>query len=52
MLSVLSLSVNRLFFMFKKRDRATIIADILKSVSYSRGKRKTNITQSANLSTD
>jgi len=45
--------MNSLFFLFKKRDRATIIADILKSVSYNpRGKRKTNIMQSANLSYD
>ena len=38
---------------FKKRDRATIMADILKSVTGAqRGKRKTNIMQSANLSSD
>lgn len=36
---------------FKNRDRATIIADILNSlVNNPRGKRKTNIRQSANLS--
>lgn len=39
-------------FAFKYRDRATIIADILNSlVRNPRGKRKTNIKQSANLST-
>jgi predicted transcriptional regulator len=39
-------------FAFKNRDRATIIADILGSlVGNPRGKRKTNIKQSANLST-
>jgi len=38
---------------FKKRDRPTIMADILKSVTGTqRGKRKTNIMQSANLSSD
>jgi len=38
---------------FKKRDRATIMADILKSVTGTyQGKRKTNIMQSANLSSD
>lgn len=38
---------------FKKRDRANIVADILKSVGSSfRGKRKTNIMQGANLSFD
>lgn len=52
MFSVLNLSVGSLFSMFKKRDRATIIADILKSVRYSKSRRKTNIMQSANLSTD
>lgn len=36
---------------FKNRDRATIIIDILNSlVNNPRGKRKTNIRQSANLS--
>ena len=36
---------------FKNRDRATIIADILGSlVRNPRGRRKTNIMQSANLS--
>ena len=50
--SVLKLSFDSLFSLFKKRDRATIIADILKSASYSKGKRKTNIMQSANLSTE
>jgi len=39
-------------FAFKNRDRATIIADILNSlVRNPQGKRKTNIRQSANLST-
>lgn len=43
--------LSSLFFFFKKRDRATIIADILKSVRYNpQGRRKTNIMQSANLS--
>ena len=38
---------------FKNRDRATIIADILNSlVNNPRGKRKTNIRQSANLSSN
>lgn len=38
---------------FKNRDRAAIIADILNSLARSpRGKRKTNIMQSANLSND
>lgn len=38
---------------FKKRDRATIIANILSSLSRNpRGKRKSNIIQSANLSND
>ena len=38
------------FLAFKNRDRVTIIADILKSVSENgKGKRKTNIMQSANL---
>jgi len=37
---------------FKNRDRATIIADILSSLARNpRGKKKTNIMQSANLST-
>lgn len=36
---------------FKNRDRATIIADILNAlVNNPKGKRKTNIRQSANLS--
>lgn len=49
----INLSIDSLFSMFKKRDRATIIADILKSIRYSpKGRRKTNIMQSANLSTD
>jgi len=46
----------RIFFpclTFKYRDRATIIADILGSlVERPDGKRKTNIKQSANLSSD
>jgi len=47
------LSFNPLCLMFKNRDSATIIADILKAVGESsRGKRKTNIMQSANLSYD
>jgi len=38
---------------FKNRDSATIIADILRAVGDSpKGKRKTNIMQSANLSYD
>ena len=49
----ISLSIDSLLFMFKKRDRATIIADIIKSIrSNSKGRRKTNIMQSANLSSD
>lgn len=44
-------SFDSLFWLFKKRDRVTIIADILKSVRYNpTGKRKTKIMQSANLS--
>jgi len=44
---------SSLFLLFQKRDRLTIIADILKSISYSKkGRRKTNIMQSANLSYD
>jgi predicted transcriptional regulator len=40
-------------FTFKYRDRATIIADILASlIAKPDGKRKTNIRQSANLSSD
>jgi predicted transcriptional regulator len=40
-------------FTFKYRDRATIIADILASlIGKPDGKRKTNIKQSANLSSD
>jgi predicted transcriptional regulator len=43
--------LDSLFSFFKKRDRVTIIADIIKSVRYNpRGKKKTNIMQSANLS--
>jgi len=43
--------LDSLFFLFKKRDRATIIADIIKTVKYNpRGKKKTHIMQSANLS--
>lgn len=38
------------FLAFKYRDRVTIIADILKSVTENgKGKRKTKIMQSANL---
>jgi len=45
--------LSSLFFLFKKRDSATIIADIIKSLGENpRGKRKTNIMQSANLSFD
>ena len=41
------------FFAFKYRDRAKIIADILISLAVKPdGKRKTNIMQSANLSSD
>jgi predicted transcriptional regulator len=44
---------HSLFLLFQKRDRVTIIADILKSLNYSKtGRRKTNIMQSANLSYD
>ena len=44
---------DSLFFLFRKRDRATIIADILKSIKHNpQGRRKTNIMQSANLSFD
>jgi len=44
---------NLILQAFKKRDRATIMADILKSVTGTqRGRRKTNIMQSANLSSD
>lgn len=44
---------SNLLFYFFKRDRATIIADILKSLKYNpRGKRKTKIMQSANLNFD
>lgn len=40
-------------FMFLKRDRATIIADILKAMRFSpTGKRKTKIMRTANLSYD
>lgn len=41
------------WFAFKYRDRATIIGDILVSLARNpEGKRKTNIKQSANLSSD
>jgi len=44
---------DSLFFLFKKRDRATIIADIIESIrSHPKGRKKTNIMQSANLSFD
>jgi len=44
---------NSLFFLFRKRDRATIIANILQSIRLNpKGRRKTNIMQSANLSYD
>jgi predicted transcriptional regulator len=40
-------------FLFLKRDRATIIADILKSMRFSpNGKKKTKIMRTANLSYD
>ena len=40
-------------FIFKYRDRATIIGDILSSLSINpRGRRKTNIKQSAGLNND
>jgi len=49
----INLSIDSLLFVFKKRDRATIIADILKSIRFRpKGRRKTNIMQSANLSSD
>jgi len=49
----ISVSFNSLFFLFKKRDRATIIANILESIRFNpKGRRKTNIMQSANLSYD
>ena len=42
-----------LWFLFTKRDRATIIADIIKSVRYNpKGKRKTHIMRNANLNFD
>ncbi len=42
-----------LWFLFTKRDRTTIIADIIKSVRYNpRGKRKTHIMRNANLNFD
>lgn len=48
-----SWSAKSLVLLFQKRDRVTIIADILKSLNYSKGgRRKTNIMQSANLSYD
>jgi predicted transcriptional regulator len=47
----ISVYFNSLFFLFKKRDRATIIANILESIRFNpKGRRKTNIMQSANLS--
>lgn len=46
-------SIDSLSLVFKKRDRATIISDILKSLIHSGiGKRKTRLKQSANLSTE
>lgn len=40
-------------YLFAKRDRVSIIVAILESLQTKReGKRKTNIMQSANLSTD
>jgi predicted transcriptional regulator len=40
-------------YLFAKRDRVSIILDILETLKNKReGKRKTNIMQSANLSTD
>jgi len=48
-----SVESSSLLFLFKKRDRATIIADILKSIRFNqKGRRKTNIMQAANLSYD
>lgn len=42
-----------MWFLFTKRDRATIIADIIKSVRYNpSGKRKTHIMRNANLNFD
>jgi len=49
------LCFNRIFLvsLFEKRDRVTIIVDILENLNdHHKGKRKTNIMQSANLSTD
>ena len=49
------LYLNRIFLasMFEKRDRVTIIVNILETLKdRHKGKRKTNIMQSANLSTD
>lgn len=46
---------NRIFLvsLFEKRDRVTIIVNILETLNnHRKGKRKTNIMQSANLSTD
>ena len=49
----MELPIFRPFLSFKYRDRAKIIADILSSlVVRPEGKRKTNIMQSANLSSD
>ncbi len=40
-------------YLFAKRDRVSIIVDILETLkNRHEGKRKTNIMQSANLSTD
>ena len=49
------LYINRIFLAstFAKRDRVTIIVDILENLrNKQKGQRKTNIMQSANLSTD
>ncbi len=49
------LNLSRLFpiHLFAKRDRVTIIVAILETLKTKHeGKRKTNIMQSANLSTD
>jgi len=49
------LNLGRLFpaYLFAKRDRVSICVDILETLKNKReGKRKTNLMQSANLSTD
>jgi predicted transcriptional regulator len=50
---VLNLSHLLPLYLFAKRDRVSIIVAILETLESKRqGKRKTNIMQSANLSTD